>query len=76
MRKTKRFGFALTHLEKDAIAKLADLEGGLSQAAMLRRLLRKAAIENGLEISDVNENYVHLSEAYRSKNGEREHLPE
>lgn len=48
MEKTLRFGLVLTPLEKMAIVKLAEVEGGLSQAALVRRLIRKAAIEHGI----------------------------
>ena len=57
MQKVIRFGFALTPLEKDAISKLAELEGGLSQAALIRRLIHKAASAHGisLEANNCNE---------------------
>ena len=48
MRKTKRLGLTLTPGEKALVIRLADLEGGLSQAALVRRLVRKAAIACGL----------------------------
>ncbi len=47
MRKGIRFGFVLTEDEKSALTKLAELEGGLSEAATVRRLIRRAAREVG-----------------------------
>lgn len=48
MRKGIRFGFVLTADEKSALTKLAELEGGLSEAATVRRLIRRAAREAGV----------------------------
>jgi hypothetical protein len=48
MRKGIRFGFVLTDDEKCALSKLAELEGGLSEAATVRRLIRRAAREAGV----------------------------
>ena len=48
MQKTKRFGLVLTQSEKIVVSLLAEHEGGLSQAALIRRLIRKAAHERGL----------------------------
>lgn len=48
MEKTERFGFVLTPAEKRVFTRLAEYEGGLSQAALVRRLIRKAAYERGL----------------------------
>ena len=47
MNRTERFGLVLNQREKEAVNRLAELEGGLSQAALLRRLIRKAAHEQG-----------------------------
>lgn len=44
----ERFGLVLLDSEKRALERLAEAEGGLSQAALLRRLVRKAAKERGL----------------------------
>ena len=38
----KRFGFVLTSSEKDWLGRLAEAEGGLSEAAVIRRLIRRA----------------------------------
>jgi hypothetical protein len=46
--KIKRFGFVLRPREKAAIKYLAEKEGGLSQAALIRRLIREAAVKCGL----------------------------
>jgi hypothetical protein len=48
MRKSERLGLILSMAEKRAVEKLADVEGGLSQAALIRRLIRKAAESKGL----------------------------
>jgi hypothetical protein len=48
MQKTERFGLVLSTQERIALKRLARAEGGLSQAAVLRRLLRLAARERGL----------------------------
>ncbi len=53
MEKTERFGFWLTTNEKFVIARLAELEGGLSQAALVRRLIRRAAMEKGINLHDL-----------------------
>lgn len=43
-----RFGLILTDSEKRALERLAEAEGGLSQAALLRRLVHREAKERGL----------------------------
>jgi hypothetical protein len=48
MERTIRFGLLLNTAEKRALARLAEIEGGLSQGAMLRNLIRKKAHERGL----------------------------
>jgi len=48
VQKTERFGLVLTQSEKIVVTQLAEQEGGLSQAALVRRLIRKAAFERGL----------------------------
>lgn len=48
MYKSERIGLRLTPSEKTAAKLLADLEGGLSIAALLRRLIRLAADEHGV----------------------------
>jgi hypothetical protein len=48
MVKTERFGLLLTMDEKLLISQLAELEGGLSQAAFIRRLIHQAAQQHGL----------------------------
>jgi hypothetical protein len=45
MNRRVRFGFVLTEEEKRALTRLAEAEGGLSEAATLRRLIRRAAKE-------------------------------
>lgn len=47
MKKDVRFGLVLTKDEKTALGKLAESEGGLSEAATLRRLIRRTAHERG-----------------------------
>jgi hypothetical protein len=53
MDRTERFGLILSPAEKHTLARLAEVEGGLSQAAILRHLLRRAAREHGLWPPDV-----------------------
>lgn len=48
MNRQTRFGLVLTPTEKRALAELSEVEGGLSQAAMVRRLIRKEAQQHGL----------------------------
>jgi len=48
MHKTERLGLVLTPTEKVAVIRLAEAEGGLSQAALVRLLIRKAARERNL----------------------------
>jgi hypothetical protein len=48
MHKSKRLGLVLTPAEKNAVVRLAEVEGGLSQAAVVRRLIRQAAKSHGL----------------------------
>ena len=43
MKKTERYGLLLTKKEAIALNHLAEIEGGLSQAALIRRLIREAA---------------------------------
>ncbi len=46
--RTEKLGIVLTPREKAAIVRLAEVEGGLSQAALLRRLVRQAAKARGV----------------------------
>ena len=46
MKKTHRFSLVLTPIEKSALSRLAEIEGGLSQAALLRKLLRESALRH------------------------------
>ena len=48
MNRKHRFGLLLSSVEKRTLKRLAEAEGGLSQAATLRRLIREAAYERGL----------------------------
>ena len=48
MQKSLRFGLLIMPEEKTALAKLAEIEGGLSMAAVIRRLIRKAAFQSGI----------------------------
>ncbi len=48
MEKSERFALVLSPAEKTALARLAELEGGLSLAAVVRLLIRKAAHERSL----------------------------
>ena len=51
MSKKERFGLVLSKSEKDMLKCLAEKEGGLSQAALLRRLIYKAVREYDLQTS-------------------------
>ncbi len=48
MANKERFGFNLTERDSELLAQLAEIEGGLSQAAVIRRLIRIAAYKHGL----------------------------
>lgn len=48
MFKTERLGLALSPEEKSVLEHLAEMEGGLSQAALVRRLIRAEARKRGL----------------------------
>lgn len=48
MKRVARFGLVLTPAEKCALARLSEAEGGLSQAATVRRLIRREAGRHGL----------------------------
>jgi len=47
-RRTERFGLILTPAERTAVLKMAEHDGGLSSAALLRRLIRAEALRRGL----------------------------
>jgi hypothetical protein len=46
--KTKRLSLVLTPMEKAVVEQLADSEGGLSQSALVQRLIRNAARDRGI----------------------------
>ena len=48
MLKTKRIGLIVTKEEKKWVIQLAEIEGGLSQAALIRRLIRQSAERHNL----------------------------
>jgi hypothetical protein len=48
MERKCRIGISLSLVEKEALKKLAYIEGGLSMAALLRRLIRQSAVEKGI----------------------------
>ena len=48
MKRSIRFGLLLNSVEKQALAQLAEAEGGLSQGAMVRNLIRTEARRRGL----------------------------
>lgn len=54
MRKTERLGLTLNKTEKLIVKRLAEAEGGLSQVAYIRRLIRSAAEEWGFWPTDQN----------------------
>jgi hypothetical protein len=47
-RRTQRFGLILSDCEDVALKRLAEAEGGLSRAALLRKLVRHEAEARGL----------------------------
>jgi hypothetical protein len=51
MLKTKRIGLLVTEEEKKFVIELARIEGGLSQAALIRRLIHKAAKQIRMDAS-------------------------
>jgi hypothetical protein len=48
MLKSKRIGLIVTDEEKSWVLQLAQLEGGLSQASLIRRLIHQAAERHSL----------------------------
>lgn len=56
MLKTKRIGLIVTEEEKNWVFQLAQCEGGLSQASLIRRLIHKAAIQHNLVVLVINPN--------------------
>jgi hypothetical protein len=48
MSRTERIGLVVNRREKAALTRLAEAEGGLSYAALIRRLVRDAARRGGL----------------------------
>ena len=48
MKRNIRFGLMLNSIERTAMARLAETEGGPSQAALLRRLIRQEAHRRGM----------------------------
>jgi len=48
MLKIRRLGLILTEEEKRFVIQLARIEGGLSQSSLIRRLIHKAAEQQGL----------------------------
>lgn len=59
MDRTERVGFWLTSKEKHLLTCLAEIEGGLTQAALLRRLIHLAANEYGIDQPEVEWNSPH-----------------
>lgn len=47
MKRLYRVGFTLLKEENEMLSKLAMIEGGLSKAALIRRLIRQSALEKG-----------------------------
>ena len=48
MLKRKRIGLIVTEEEKNFVIQMARIEGGLSQSSLIRRLIHKAAEQQGL----------------------------
>ena len=55
MKRSIRFGLLLSLAEKQALAQLAEAEGGVSQGAMVRNLIRREARQRGLWPSTDND---------------------
>jgi len=54
MLKSERFAFNLSLQENEALKDLAEIEGGLSRSALVRRLIRAEAKKRGLWPQDTN----------------------
>jgi hypothetical protein len=65
MLKIKRLGLIITEEEKRFVVQLARIEGGLSQASLIRRLIHKAASAHGLEKLE-----PHFSDSQQGENNE------
>jgi transposase len=65
MDKSERFGFVLTPTEKRILGRLAEMYGGLSKAATLRRLIRQEAKNHGL--------WPNIHDAKRTEGQEGQH---
>ena len=48
MSKTERLGLILSPREKEALRRLAEVDGGLTQSALVRRLIRIEAQRRGI----------------------------
>ena len=48
MRRNIRFGMVLSQSEKATLTKIAEIEGGLSKAAVIRRLIQREAYTQGI----------------------------
>ena len=68
MEKTERFGFWLSSNEKSMLTHLAKFEGGLSQAALIRRLIRQAAQKYGIWVIDDEEHISYLQKGADNAN--------
>jgi hypothetical protein len=66
MNKSEEFGLVLSPAEKDILRRLAEDEGGLSMASMIRRLVRAEARRHGLWPPSPR----------RDKNGRRREVPD
>jgi hypothetical protein len=66
MYRTERLGLLLTPAEKTAVVQMAEAEGGLSQSALVRRLIRNAARERGIWPPDKPKHTIqHIREVQR-----------
>jgi hypothetical protein len=66
MYRTKRLGLVLMPAEKTVVVQMAEAEGGLSQSALVRRLIRIAAREQGIWPADRPRHTIqHIREVQR-----------
>jgi hypothetical protein len=56
--KSERLGLTVTKEEKELVIRLATIEGFLSQAALIRRLIHKAAEQLGMDDSHPNNSHM------------------
>lgn len=72
MYRTERLSLLLTPAEKAAVVQMAEAEGGLSQSALVRRLIHNAARERGVWPPDKPKHTIqHIPEVQRGQAQDR-----